>query len=208
MHKIGKTTLAAAGALVAVVGFSAGPAAAAGTWSSSPGGAWTATASSPLLTDNYTGTQLNCSSSSAAGTLQSGSGLSGTGISSITSVSWKGCTGPIGITFSVSAQGLPWSLNAASYNASTGVTTGTITGVLAHISGAGCTADFGGAAGAGTPATLTATYTNSTNTLSINGGDLTAYNVSGSCLGLLNTGDSATYQADYVLNSAQTISSP
>ncbi|KJK58470.1 hypothetical protein [Saccharothrix sp. ST-888] len=207
MHRIGKTTIAVAGALVAAVGFAASPAAAAGTWTATPGGAWTAKATSPVLTDNSTGTQLNCSSSSAAGTLQSGSGLSGTGISSITSVAWASCTGPIGITFSVTSQGTPWALNAVSYNATTGVTTGTITGVKAHISGAGCTADFGGAT-AGSTATLNATYTNSTRTLAVSGGNLHAYNVSGSCLGLLNSGDAATYTAKYVLNSAQTITSP
>ncbi|WP_441248894.1 hypothetical protein [Kitasatospora sp. McL0602] len=207
MRKLTKTTVVAAAALTAALGLTVGSATAAGTWTATPGGAWTAKATSPKLTDTRTGTQLSCSSSSAAGTLGSGSGLSGTGISSITSVGWTGCTGPLGITFSVTAQGLPWALNAATYNSTTGVTSGTITGVKAHISGAGCTADFGGPT-SGSTATLNGTYTNSSHTLSLSGGDLHAYNVSGSCLGLLNNGDASNYVANYVLNGAQTITSP
>ncbi|WP_231905096.1 MULTISPECIES: hypothetical protein [Streptomycetaceae] len=107
----------------------------------------------------------------------------------------------------MTAKNTPWSLNGTSYNSSTGVTTGTLTGVEAHISGSGCTADFGSTS-ATTPATLTGSYSNSTHTLSISGGNLTAYNVSGLCLGLLNSGDSVTYQADYVLNGSQTVTSP
>ncbi|MER5635385.1 hypothetical protein ABT095_00315 [Kitasatospora sp. NPDC002227] len=207
MRKLTKTTMVAAAALTAALGMTAGSATAAGTWTATPGGAWTAKATSPKLLDTRTGTQLTCSSSSAAGTLQSGSGLSGTGISSITSVSWTSCTGPLGITFSVTPNGLPWALNAVSYNATTGVTTGTLTGVKAHISGAGCTADFAGPTST-TSATLAGSYSNSTHTLSISGGDLHAYNVSGTCLGLLNNGDAATYTANYVLNGSQTITSP
>ncbi|GAA2132739.1 hypothetical protein GCM10009760_08060 [Kitasatospora kazusensis] len=207
MHKLTKSTMVAAVALTAALGLTAGSASAAGTWTATPGGAWTAKATTPKLTDTSTGTQLTCSSSSAAGTLQSGSGLSGTGISSITSVGWTSCSGPFGITFTVTANGLPWALNAVSYNATTGVTTGTITGVKAHISGAGCTADFAGTSST-TAATLNGTYTNSSHTLSLSGGNLHAYNVSGSCLGLLNSGDAATYVANYVLAGAQTITSP
>ncbi|AUG81156.1 hypothetical protein CFP65_6503 [Kitasatospora sp. MMS16-BH015] len=206
MRKLTKTSMVAAAALTAALGMTAS-ATAAGTWTATPGGAWTAKATSPKLVDTATGTQLSCASSSAAGTLGSGSGLNGTGISSITSVSWTSCTGPLGITFAVTAQGLPWSLNAVSYNATTGVTTGNITGVKAHISGAGCTADFAGATSTST-ATLNGTYNNSTHTLSLSGGNLHAYNVSGSCLGLLNSGDAGNYTANYVLAGAQTITQP
>lgn len=207
MHKLTKSTMVAAAALTAALGLTAGQASASGTWTATPGGAWTATASSPKLTDNSTGTQLSCSSSGAKGTLKSGSGLSGTGISSITSVSWSNCTGPLGITFNVTAQGLPWSLNAASYDATTGTTTGTLAGVKAHISGLGCTADFGGPT-SGSTATLAGRFVNSSHTLFISGGNLHAYNVSGTCFGLLNNGDSATYTAAYVLSGAQSITSP
>ena len=114
-------------------------------------------------------------------------------------MTWTSCSGPLGITFAVTAGGLPWALNATSYSA--GVTTGTLTGVAAHISGLGCTADFGGAT-SGSTATLNATYNNSTHVLAVSGGNLHAYNVSGTCLGLINSGDAATYTAAYALSPA------
>lgn len=199
MRKAAKRSLVAGAAIAAAAGFAAAPASAAGTWTVTGGGSFTAKATSPILTDTHTGTQLKCSSSSAAGSAANGTGLSGTGIGSITSVSWTSCSGPLGITFSVTAQGLPWAVNAAAYSG--GVTTGTLTGVKAHISGLGCTADFGGAT-SGSSATLNATYNNSTHTLSVSGGNLHAYNVSGTCLGLINSGDAATYTASYVLSPA------
>ncbi|WP_225845113.1 hypothetical protein [Streptomyces sp. HPF1205] len=199
MRKAAKSSLVAGAAIAAAVGFAAAPASAAGTWTVTGGGSFTAKATNPILTDTRTGTQLKCSSSSAAGSAANGTGLSGTAIGSISSVSWTSCSGPLGITFSVTAQGLPWAVNAASYSG--GVTTGTLTGVKAHISGLGCTADFGGAT-SGSTATLNATYNNSTHTLAVSGGNLHAYNVSGTCLGLINSGDAATYTASYVLSPA------
>lgn len=204
MRTLIKSGVVATAALAAAVGVATSPAAAAGTWTVTPGGAWTATATTPTLKDTTTGTTLTCASSSAAGVLKTGSGNAGTGISTITSVSFVTCKGPLSITFTVAAQGLPWALNAVSY--ASGVTTGTITGVKAHISGA-CNADFNGPT-LGSTATLNGTYTNSTKTLSITGGNLKAYNVSGLCLGLINNGDAATFTANYVLAAAQTITSP
>ena len=119
-----------------------------------------------------------------------------TGVAAISSVTWTSCSGPLGITFAVTAQGLPWAVHATSYSA--GVTTGTLTGVQAHISGLGCTADFGGAT-SGSTATLDVSYSNATHTLSVSGGDLHAYNVSGTCLGLINANDPASYTGDYVV---------
>ncbi|MFC8449203.1 hypothetical protein [Kitasatospora sp. NPDC057223] len=207
MRKFTKSGLVVAAAFTAAAGLAASPASAAPTWSTSPGGAFTAKALSPKLTDTKTGTKLTCTSSAAAGNIAVGSGLSGVAIATITSVSWASCSGPLGITFTVTPQGLPWTLNALSYNAATGTTTGTLTGVKAHISGAGCTADFYGPTST-TAATLTGTYTNSNSTLTLSGGDLHAYNVSGTCLGLINNGDAATYNAGYALAAPQAITSP
>ena len=194
-----KSTLVAGVAVAAAVGFAASPASAASTWTVTGGGSFTAKATSPTLTDSSTGTQLKCTSSTASAAATNGTGLSGTGIASISAVAWTSCSGPLGITFAVTAQGLPWTVNATSYSG--GVTTGTLTGVKAHISGLGCTADFGGAT-SGSTATLNVSYSNSTHTLSVSGGNLHAYNVSGTCLGLINTGDAATYTASYVLSPA------
>jgi hypothetical protein len=192
-----KGTLVTGAAFAAAIALAASPASAAGTWTVAGGGSITGVSTNSVLTDSGTGTQLKCTSSHAGGTATNGTGLSGTGIASITSVTWTSCSGPLGITFTVAAQGLPWAVNAVSYSA--GVTTGTLSGVKAHISGLGCTADFGGAT-SGSAATLNVTYTNSSHTLSIKGtGNLHAYNVSGTCLGLINSGDAASYKADYVV---------
>lgn len=198
MRKLTKSTIVAGAALAAAVGFSTAPASAAGTWTVTGGGSFTAVATSPILTDTNTGTQLKCTRSNAAGSAANGTGLSGAAIASISSVTWTSCSGPAGISFAVTAQGLPWKLNAASYSA--GTTTGTITGVKAHISGL-CNADFNGPT-LGSTATLTGKYVNSTHVLTVSGGNLKAYNVSGICLGLINNGDSATYSANYVLSPA------
>ncbi|WP_034086892.1 hypothetical protein [Streptacidiphilus albus] len=207
MRHISKATAVAATAFAAVVGFGTTQAFAATTWTVSGGGSFTASASSPTLTDTSTGAALDCTSSAASGTAANGTGLSGTDIATISAVSWKSCTGPLGITFSVTPSGLSWDLNATSYNATTGVTTGTLTGVKASISGTLCSANFAGTSST-TPATLNATYTNSSHTLAISGGNLHAYGVSG-CLGLINTGDAATYSASYVVSpSTLKITSP
>ena len=207
MRQISRVTAVAAAAFAAVVGFGTTQASAATTWTVSGGGTFTASASSPKLTDTSTGATLTCTSSAAGGTAANGTGLSGTDIATISSLSWTSCTGPLGIAFTVTPTGLPWDLNATSYNASTGTTTGTLTGVEASISGTLCSAKFAGTT-ATTPATLTGTYVNSTHTLTISGGNLHAYSVSG-CLGLINNNNAATYSAAYVVSpSTLKITSP
>ena len=197
---LAKSGLVTGAALAAAIGVCAAPASAAGTWTVAGGGSFTGTSTNSTLTDNNTGTQLVCKTSVATGSAANGTYSSGNQIAKIVSVTWSSCSGPLGITFNVTAQGLPWYLNAVSYSG--GVTTGTLTGVKAHISGFGCTADFAGATSAAT-ATLDVKYTNSTHTLTVLGtGDLHAYNVSGTCLGLLNSGDSTSYKGDYGLSPA------
>jgi hypothetical protein len=195
-----KSTLVTGAAVAAAVAFSTAPANAADSWTVTGGGNFTGTSTNTLLTDNSTGTQLTCTKSTATGSAANASGRTGAGIGSISAVTWTSCSGPIGITFTVQAQNTPWALNAVSY--SSGVTTGTLTGVKAHISGAGCTADFGGSTN-GSAATLNVKYSNSSHTLTVLGtGNLHAWNVSGLCLGLINSGDSASYTGDYVLSPA------
>lgn len=195
-----KSSLVTGAALAAAVGLAAAPASAAGTWTVSGGGTFTGTSTNSVLTDSKTGTQLKCTSSKATGSAANGTGLSGTGLGSISGVTWTSCSGPLGITFTVTAQNLPWALNAVSY--ASPVTTGTLSGVKAHISGAGCTADFGGATN-GSAATIDIKYSNTTHVLSVLGtGDLHAWNVSGICLGLLNSGDAVSYKGDYTLSPA------
>lgn len=185
-------------ALAASLVLAISPASAAGTWTVTGGGAFTGTSTNTVLKDTVTGTTLTCKTSTATGTAANTTGASGTGIASIAGVTWTTCSGPLGITFTVTADNTPWALNAVSYSG--GVTTGTLTGVEAHISGLGCTATFAGAS-ATTPATLDVTYTNSTHDLKVLGtGNLHAYNVSGTCLGLINSGDATTYTGDYFVS--------
>ena len=164
----------------------------ASDWTVSPGGAISGKAGKTTLTDTATGTVLTCKSATTAGTLKSGSGLAGAAIATITSLSFATCTGPQGITFTVTSSNLPWTLNAVSYTASSGTAHATLTGIDATLSGPGCSATIDGtAAGAGN-GMVKATYVNSTRKLTISpaGGTLHIYNVSG-CSGLLASGDTA-----------------
>lgn len=195
-------------ALVIGVGVSTAVATNAITFTVSPGGSITAKAGKTTLTDKNTGSVLSCASSSGGGSLKSGSGLSGTGIGSITSLSFSTCTGPLGLTFTVATSGFPYKLNATAFNATTGVTTGKITGIKATLTGPSCSASVAGTT-ATTPGTVKATYTNSTHKLKIlaGGGTLHVWNVSG-CAGLINSGDATTFVGTYTITPAQTITSP
>lgn len=201
LSTLAKSTIVAGAAAAAVFGLAVSPASAISSWTVSGGGSFTGTSTNSKLVDPSTGVTLTCTSSSATGsTVANGTYSSGSNIASLSNVTWTNCSGPFGITFTVAAKGLPWHFNAVNY--SSGVTTGTLTGVLAHISGAGCTADFGGTS-ATSPATLDGKYTNATHTLTVTGtGNLHAYNVSGSCLGLINPGDAVSYTGDYALSPA------
>src|SRR5579859_6412980 len=129
---------------------------AAATWTVKPGGAITAKAGKTTLKDTNTGSTLSCASSSGKGSLKSGSGLSGTGIGSITALSFSTCTGPLGLTFTVKTAHFPWHLNAVSF--SSGVTTGTITGIHATLTGAGCSAVVDGTGATANNGKVTAKY--------------------------------------------------
>jgi hypothetical protein len=193
-------------ATAAVIGMSAAPAFAATTWSVSPGGAITGKSGTTTLKDTTTGNSLTCKSSSTSATLKKGSGLSGTAIGSITKVTFSTCTGPLDLTFTVTTKDLPWKLNAVSYDSSTGVTTGTITGIDATLSGPSCSADVDGTGAGKHNGSVKATYTNSTGKLKVltTGGNLHVYDVSG-CAGLINSGNATTFSATYTVTPKQTI---
>ncbi len=198
--------LFAGAATAAVIGLSAAPALAATTWSVSPGGAITGKSGTTTLKDTTTGTSLSCKSSSTSATLKKGTGLSGTAIGSITKVSFSTCTGPLDLSFTVTTKALPWKLNAVSYDSSTGVTTGTITGIDATLSGPTCSAEVDGTGAGKDNGKVKATYTNSTGKLKVltTGGNLHIYDVSG-CSGLIVTGNATTFSATYTVSPKQTI---
>jgi hypothetical protein len=196
-------------ATAAAIGASAGVAlAVAITFTISPGGAITANAGTTTLKDTNTGSVLTCTSSTSSGTLKSGSGVSGTNLGSITKLSFSNCTGPLGLTFTVTNSGFPWTLSGTSYNAGTGTTTGFINHIKSKLTGPSCSANVGG-----TTATafgkVKVTYKNSTGKLSVlaTGGNLHVWAVSG-CAGLINTGDATQFTGVYTVTPKQTITSP
>jgi hypothetical protein len=180
------------------------PAFADPTWTVTPGGATTATSQNTTVKDTATGTTLTCASSTVSASTQGGSGLSGTAIATVSSVTVSGCKGPLGISFGGTVSSLTAALNAISY--ANGVTTGTLSGISGNASGFLCSASVAGPS-ATTPGTVEGTYTNSTHTLTVTGGDLHIWNVWG-CFGLIQSGDPLSISASYVLSPAQTITSP
>jgi hypothetical protein len=175
------------------------------TWTVSPGGSVSASGSGQVK-DKNTGTVAKCTSIKMSGKLKSGSGLSGTGIGTITSGSFTGCTIAT-IAVNVAVQHLPWKLNAASYNATSGVTTGTISGIVLVATAPGCSATLEGAT-SGSPGKVKVSYTNSTGVLKLlGGGNLHSWMVSG-CLGLVNNGDAQAASGSLTVSPKQKITSP
>ena len=168
----------------------------------SPGGKITASAGTTTLKDTKTGSVLMCTSSASAGTLNAEADpTAGT----ITSLTFTNCTGPLGLTFTVTNSGFPWKLTASAFNSGTGVTTGTISGIKSLLSGPGCTANVAGTT-ATTPGKVKVTYTNSSNTLATltTGGTLHVWNVSG-CAGLINSGDPTVFSGSYKVSPTETV---
>ena len=166
----------------------------------SPGGSITASAGTTTLKDTNTGAVLTCTSSSSSGTINAEADPT---VGTITALSFSGCTGPLGLTFTVTNSNFPWTLTASAFNSSTGVTTGKISGIKSHLSGPSCSADVAGAT-ATTPGSVNVTYTNSTGVLKVSGGTLDIFNVSG-CAGLIMTNDESTFTGSYTVSPKQTI---
>jgi hypothetical protein len=164
---------------------------------SSSTGAVTATASTPTLTDTTTGTKLTCTSSSATATINNGTttGTPRIKVGTINTVTWNTCK-LNSITFSVAASATPWNVNITGVTDGSGNSAGSLTGVVAKLSGL-CTATVSG--------TATGHYANGGHALVIDGGTLTVSGVGGLCLGLINNGDSVTYTANYVVSPALTV---
>jgi hypothetical protein len=208
-NRLTRRVLFTGAATAVAVGASVGVAlAVAITFTISPGGAITAKAGKTTLTDTKTGSVLSCASSTSKGTLKKGSGVSGTNLGSISALSFSNCIGPLGLTFTVTNSGFPWTLSGTSYNATTGTTTGFINGIKSLLSGPGCTASVAGTT-ATTKGKVKVTYKNSTGKLSVlaTGGNLHVFNVSG-CAGLINSGDATQFVGAYTVTPKQTIKSP
>jgi hypothetical protein len=191
----------------AVIGLGASTAmatTAAKTWTVSPGGAISGKAGTTTLKDTTKDVTLSCTSSTLTGTLKSGSGLSGTGLGSVTGVDFNNCSVD-GETLSISSGTVAWSLNAAS-ETKAGVVSGTISGIHISVSSSVCSLVIDGTSGTADNGTVKVTYTNSTHKLKIlpTGGNLHVYDVDG-CLGLVSDGDAGSISSSYTISPAQTI---
>jgi hypothetical protein len=182
------------------------------TWTVQPGGPVSAKSGKLTLEDTKTGVVLTCPSTGMHVTLKSGSGLAGTGIGSIASVNLTKCASDFppanpGMT----ATGLPWHVNLASYNATKGVAAGSLSHIQIKIKSTDltCAAVVNGTSGTAADGLVKFSYTDSAATLKVltTGGNLHFYHVNG-CAGLLNSGDPATLSVSYTLSPAQTIKSP
>jgi hypothetical protein len=98
--------LAAGGAAVLAITLGVPAALAASTWTIQPGGGVQATSGRFTANDTTTRTALSCASSTASGTLRSGSALSGADAASLSAVSFFSCGGP-GLKFPLHPAALP-----------------------------------------------------------------------------------------------------
>ncbi len=192
-----------------MIGLAAAPAFAA-TWTVKPGGAVTATAGTTTVNDSTAGLSVSCTSSVAKGTLKKGSGLSGTGLGTVTSLAFKGCTVD-SITVSVTITGkMP--LNGVSYNATKKTASMTLTKIHGKlsVSSIGCSATVDGTGATKHNGKVAGTFSNSKDTLTVltTGGNLHLYNVSSGCDGVINSGDAVNFTAAYKFAPKTTITSP
>jgi hypothetical protein len=173
------------------------------TWTVTPGGAITGAAGTTTLKDNTAGLTVTCTSSSTTGTLKSGSGLSGTGIGSVTSLTFNNCSVD-GITLTVATGTVSYPLNLKSYKS--GTSSGKIAKIHFSVTSSVCSFDINGTSATANNGSVRVKYGNKAHTLKVlpSGSTLHIYNVSG-CLGLINNGDSGSVSGAFVISPAQKI---
>lgn len=207
MHGRTRALLAIAAAiLMPIVGAASSLAVTATTWTVKPGGDSSGSTKYFVMRDTKTGGGFACSSSSLSVRFKSGSGLSGSDLGLVTSISATNCNFPAGYGFTFSH--LPYVFSATSY--SSGTTTGKITGIHAKGTGTGCEFVMDGTSASADNGYVVVTYSNSSGKLKVNvGGNLHFYDVSG-CYGLLGSGDRTNPEdtGPYGLSPKQTITSP
>lgn len=196
MRKLALRTAVVTAAFGAALGLTVTSASATAqtAWVVSPGGNFTATADGPTL--DVPLAQLVCDSSDAAGNLKT-SDSDGAGIGTISSITFDNCS-VAGIPFDVSMTSTPWNINVSAVDgANANWVDGSISQISAHVEGTLCTADFTG--------TVYGHYENDTNRLVIDGSgaDLVASNAD--CIGLINDGDVAAFNASYLVSPPTTI---
>ncbi|GAA2106460.1 hypothetical protein [Actinomadura alba] len=214
MRKFATATLIA-GAAAATVAIGATPAFAA-TYTVTNGGVFSSTNTTNIQFVNVTtGASFTCTNSSVPGNAPNGTGLSGVPIATLAGAQGNGtftnCTGTGGSTGSATLTSGSLNLNGSPPVG--GVTTGTIAGInasltLSNLFGT-CNATVTGNVGVNT-----VTYTNSTSTLRISADtarptSLRIGTASGSgCAGLINPGNSTTFQGSYKVTTSGSTSGP
>ncbi len=160
-----------------------------------------------VLTDTSSGFAVTCKSSTIAGHLVPGTHLNPLG--TISPLAFSGCTSALG-AFTLTAASGGLQVNGTGYNASTQVTTGTISGLHLTLAGnSSCSAVVDGTGAAANDGQADFTYSNTSHQLTVltTGGNLHFYTVSG-CAGLVIAGDPATLSASYTVSPPQNIVSP
>lgn len=202
--------LAGTAALAAGLGGVPAQAAAATTWTVSPGGSATAkaTAGTITLTDTSTGAVGTCVSSTATGTVKAGSGLPGHDIGTVTTAAFGSCAALGSVPLTVTSRGLPWRISVTSYNASTEVVRGTVSGVKVALTGS-CQAVVNGSSGPAADGVISAVYNDRIGQLTFltSGSNLRYWHVR-NCGGIINGGDPVALTASYMIRPIQDITSP
>lgn len=189
--------VAAAGAALGMT-VSSASAGTTASWHVSPSGAYTAHAVGPTL--DVPLASLYCDSSDVtAGTLQATS-TNGVGIGNINTIKFNTCD-VAGISFKVTMTATPWKINALSIDAAhPNRVKGTVSSISAKVSGVGCNATFTG--------TVYGYYDNTAGALVIDGTGTSLVASGASCLGLINNGDVASFNASYAVSTHPVISTP
>ncbi|MEW2356272.1 hypothetical protein [Spirillospora sp. NPDC029432] len=173
-------------ALAAALSLAIQPASAAGWVISEPHGTPVEFRGLGVVFSSSGGTFLTCAQHSMYGTLADPAPVK---FAELESHAFTNCTGPLGLTMTVSAGSDVWDLNAVSMTSDPDRNNVELVNVEMHLSGAGCSARLTGA--------IPGVYYNNGAVLSFGDGMyLTASNVSG-CLGLVTNGSSVGITADY-----------
>ncbi len=196
--------MAAGAALVASAMISGTATAEDATWTVTPGGAFSGSAGTTTLEIQESGIQLFCDSASVDGIAASGSGVSNpiATIPETPGIQFNNCQGPFGLSFEVTHRNT-WNLNGVSYDAGTGVTTGTINDITADIVGPGCNATVTGF--------VDGTFTNSTSVLAVTPNftlEVTYVDPANDCLGLISQDEHASFDGAFAITPALTVTSP
>lgn len=126
MRRLTKNALIAGLGISAIAALTTSASAKDSTWTVTPGGNTTATSTGFVYAvDDQTTQEIDCDSANSTVTLQSGSGLSGTGIASVTSFTFVNCVAPANLPYRITVNGLPLSVDATGYDSAAGTTTTT-----------------------------------------------------------------------------------